>query len=191
MTTNISATQLADFDETLQQIKNLLLFFYPVLNSSENGLNVNAKDLSGNELFTPENPGAVRITNASEVSKVQMNSCYPLGAIPFIITATGSANAEVSATVSAATGKAHYVCGYLAVIRGAAAGNDLAITVKDGMAVRLTDVIGNGAASGSKAETVSGFIPLLAGTVNTDLVLTAAAGGNNVITEITIWGYTL
>lgn len=117
-------------------------------------------------------------------------SQYPENATPFIVTATSAANAVGTATVTAAADKKHYVLGYLAAIRGAAAGSDILVTLKDGATTRLTDIIGNGAPSGTSAEKVSS-LPVLVGTTNTNLVLEASAGGVGVISELTVWGYTL
>lgn len=121
---------------------------------------------------------------------VKLISSYPVGATPFIATATSGNNTAATATVAAVAGKKHYVLGYNVVIRAAAAGNDILVTLKDGAAVKLTDVIGNAAPSGTGVEKVSSM-PILVGSTNTDLTLNAGAGGAGVVTELTVWGYTL
>jgi len=121
---------------------------------------------------------------------VKLISQLPAGATHFIVPATSLANAAGVATVAAVTGKQHHVMGYLVCIRGASAGNDILVTLKDDTTVKLTDVIGNASPSGSAAEKVSSM-PILIGTASKDLSLNVGAGGSGVISELTVWGYTL
>jgi hypothetical protein len=122
--------------------------------------------------------------------EIEKMSQYPKNSSPWIETVTSSANTAATATVAAVVGKYHYCLGYLVVLRAASAANDALVTIKDGETVKITDVIGLGASSGKRIGIVSA-LPILRGTVNTDITLNVSAAGASTITELTIWGYTL
>lgn len=114
----------------------------------------------------------------------------PDGATYFIGKGTSGANAELTVTVAAVAAKQHHVLGYLVTVITAAAGADVAITLKDGATAKLIDYIGNAAPRGTRAGVASG-LPILQGTANTAINLIVAAAGAAAVTEAVVWGYTV
>ena len=115
----------------------------------------------------------------------------PAGATPFNVRATSGANAAVTATQAAGgAGHQNYLLGYQVCLRGAAAAADAGISVKDDSTEKLYDVIGSGAAPGTRCKCDS-QLPLITGTANKALTLTVGAAGAGAITEVSMWGYVI
>lgn len=104
-------------------------------------------------------------------------------------TGTSAANTAQTLTKAAEANKTHYVTGFEVVIRGAAAANDIAVTLRNGTTIIYRTYIGNTKASG---ERVGVMLPLggLQATPNTAVTLEVTAGGAGVITEANLITYT-
>lgn len=103
------------------------------------------------------------------------------------VTGTSSANATVTVSKAGVGGQKHVITGYLVVIRGAAAGADIGVALKDNTTVKISDYIGNAAPRGTRVGITGLNIEM---TTNTQANLAVDAGGASVICEATFWGYT-
>lgn len=104
----------------------------------------------------------------------------------FIATETSAANTLATATKTAAD-KSLYITGYIVALRGAAAGNDVSVQVKDGSSILIQDYIGKDAPSGERIGAMLTHPIKCAG----DAVLEVGAAGAGAITELTLMGYSL
>lgn len=106
------------------------------------------------------------------------------GGLPALSSTTGVSSANAAQTLTVAAGGAgvrNYAKGLEVAIRGAAAGADINITLKDGATVLWREVIGNAAPRG---ERVGVMFPDrgLKGSANTAMTLEVEAGGASVVT---------
>jgi hypothetical protein len=104
------------------------------------------------------------------------------------VTGTSTANTEQTITKAAEAGKKHVVTAFEVVIRGAAAGTDISVALKDGTTVKWQTYIGSGAVRGERVGIV--FAHGIEMTTNTAANLYVGAGGASVITEANMAGYT-
>lgn len=104
-------------------------------------------------------------------------------------TQTSTANLEQTLTKAAGTGTTkHVVTGFEVVIRGAAAGADISVALKDGSTIKWQDYFGSGAVRGERVGIV--FAHGIEMTAATAANLYVGAGGASVITEANMVGYT-
>lgn len=103
------------------------------------------------------------------------------------VTQDSTANTANTITVAAVAGKKHYVAAIEVSIKGAAAGADINVVLRDGAAARWSEVIGSSAVRG----TAVGFVlphPIEM-TTNTAMTLEVDAGGAGVITRANLAYY--
>jgi hypothetical protein len=97
-------------------------------------------------------------------------------------------NSPQTLTKAAVTGKSHYITSLEVSISGAAAANDITISLKDGSTVVWKEIIGSGAPRGERAGIV--FTSPIKMTAATATTLVVDAGGAGVLTSANLAGYT-
>jgi hypothetical protein len=105
-------------------------------------------------------------------------------------TATGTSDANTAKTITkaAAAGYKHVVTSFEVVIRGAAAGADISVALKDGSTVKWQTYLGVGAVRGERTGMV--FAHGIEMSTNSAVTLVVGAGGASVITELSMAGRT-
>jgi hypothetical protein len=105
------------------------------------------------------------------------------------VTQASTANTEQTLTKAAGTGTTkHVITGFLVVLRGAAAGADISVALKDGSTIKWQDYFGSGAVRGERVGIV--FAHGIEMTAATAANLYVGAGGASVVTEANMVGYT-
>lgn len=106
----------------------------------------------------------------------------------WVATGDSANNATLTVTKAAAPGQEHYVTAIEVTISGAAAVNDIAITLQDGATTVWKTWIGSGAPRGDRVGVAFSFP--LAMSVGNAANLVVQAGGTGVITTANMAGYT-
>jgi hypothetical protein len=105
------------------------------------------------------------------------------------VTQTSTANTEQTLPKASGGGTTkHVVTGFEVVIRGAAAGADISVQLKDGSTVKWQTYLGSGALRGERVGIV--FAHGIEMTAATAVTLVVGAGGASVISEANMAGYT-
>ena len=106
-------------------------------------------------------------------------------------TVTGTTGLNAAGTVSKAgtTGNYHYVHSIEAIIKGAAAGSDFLVTLKDGTTVMWQEAFGSAAPKGERVGIVFG-VPIRF-TVSNAVNLETEAGGTGAAIVLNVAGFTL
>ena len=105
------------------------------------------------------------------------------------VTSDSTANAAVTLSRAAETGKRHYITAFEAVLRGAAAGADTRVELRNGATVMWDTYIGNAAPRGERVGAV--FTHPIELTANTAANLVVAAAGASALTTVSMSGFTL
>jgi len=155
--------------------------------------------LIGGTPITDDDPLQVQVTGGSGATTVGKVDQGAAGSAAWLVrgrestwteTDSSSANTAQTITHAAEAGKRHYVTAYLVVLRGAAAGNDIRIEIRDeDDNVLWDDYIGSGAPRGERVGMV--FASPLEGPEGKAVKLVAAAGGTSAITTGNLAGYTV
>ena len=105
------------------------------------------------------------------------------------VTGVSSANTAQTVTTAAATREQHFVTSFLVVIKGADAGEDIDIELKDDTTVIWRDVIGFGSGRGSRVGIVCEDKPFEI-TEGNAVNLVIGVGGAGCVTVASMKGYT-
>jgi hypothetical protein len=130
--------------------------------------------------------GGANCAEVDSSGSLQVKVAESIGEWP--VTGTSSVNTEQTITKAAVVGSKHVVTSFEVVIRGAAAGADISVALKDGSDVVWQTYIGSGAVRGERVGIV--FAHGIELTAATAANLYVGAGGASVITEANMAGYT-
>lgn len=142
--------------------------------------------------FRAVGPGGVNI----QVIEVDSNDAAKgnhrfrqTGSVPqWAITQDSGNNAAQTLTKALSAGKAHYITGFEVSIAGAAAVNDITVSLKDGSTTIWKGNIGSGSPRGERTGVAFAFPVALTAGQAANLVVDA--GGAGVITTANLVGYT-
>jgi hypothetical protein len=104
------------------------------------------------------------------------------------LTGTSDANTAKTITKAGVAGYKHVVTAFEVVIRGAAAGADISVALKDGSTVKWQTYIGSGAVRGERVGVA--FSHGIEMSANGTVTLVVGGGGASVVTELNMAGRT-
>lgn len=148
--------------------------------------NVVLYDGSGN-VISSTNPLNVQLAGSIQADLI---SSYLTNATPWYYTQDSAANTAQTITIAAEAGKAHYITYLEVALSVAAAGADIAITIKDGTTVKYKTLIGNAAVVGTRVAVQFPY-PLTTTVGNAAYIVVAAGGAATTVTVANIGGYTM
>jgi uncharacterized protein YxjI len=161
-----------------------------IIDTDGNELVINA-DGSINTLTDITNDSTRQLGEIEQIIQtvtIDKNSDYPINVESWSMYSDSAANTAETLTRVAAANKTHYITGFLVVVIGAIVGADTLVQILNGETIIWNDAIGLDSARGEKTGAI--FNKPLKATENTAVHLFVGAAGPDVVTKLTLMGYT-